>query len=85
MSKAVMHAYLQCTRLNLILVAVPVDFLLLRQTLEELTGDDVLQPNQARIRLVRVIDHALTHVFIGAGTEMMSLHLQSPPCSAAYA
>ena len=58
-------------------MAVPVDLLLLRQALKELAGDDVLQPNQACIGLVRVIDDTLAYILIGAGTEMVSLHLRS--------
>ena len=44
--------YLQCTRENLKLMAMPIDFLLLWEPLKELTGDDVLKPYEASIGLV---------------------------------
>ncbi len=46
------YSYLQGARLDLILMAVPVLLFLLRQALKELTGDDVLQSNQAGVGLI---------------------------------
>ena len=79
-------ADLQGAGLDLKLVAVPVHLLLLRQLLKQVAGDDVLSANQAGIWLVRVIDDALPHLLIGAGTEVVCLHLRHSPltlqCSA---
>jgi hypothetical protein len=56
-------------------MGVPQFLLLIRQSIEKLLGDDVLDADEASIRLRTIEDGALSHVLVVVHAVVVRLHL----------
>ncbi len=56
-------------------MGVPQFFLLIRYSIEKLLGDDVLDTDEASIRVRTIEDGALSHVLVVVHAVVVRLHL----------
>ncbi len=61
--------------LDFVVMGVPQFLLLIRQSIEKLLGDDVLDADEASIRLRTIEDGALSHVLVVVRAVVVRLHL----------
>ncbi len=61
--------------LDFVIMGVPQFLLLIRQSIEKLLGDDVLDTDEASIRLRTIEDGALSHVLVVVHVVVVRLHL----------
>jgi hypothetical protein len=61
--------------LDFVVMGVPQFLLLIRQSIEKLLGDDVLDTDEASIRLRTIKDGALSHVLVVVHALVVRLHL----------